>query len=72
MMRDVWGRRVIVEGLVNRDPITGQPETIRSITRVEVLPDNEPGSYRRAIGALRGRKLRLSPEAAIRRLRDAG
>lgn len=72
LMRNVWGRRVIVEGLLTRDPATGQPQTIRAITRVEVLPDNEPGSYRRAIGALAGHPSRLSPEDAIRRLRDAG
>jgi hypothetical protein len=72
LMRKIWGRRVIVEGLLTRDPATGQPQTVRSVTRIEELPDNEPGSYRRAIGALRGRPLGLSPEDAIRRLRDAG
>jgi hypothetical protein len=72
LMRNIWGRRVIVEGLLTRDPATGQPQTVRAVTRIEDLPDNEPGSYRRAIGALRGRPLGLSPEDAIRRLRDAG
>jgi hypothetical protein len=71
LMRDVWGRRVIVEGLVSRDPASGQPATIREISRIEVVPDQEPGSFRRAIGALEGRHVRLSPEDAIRRLRDA-
>jgi hypothetical protein len=68
-MRDVWGKRAIVEGRVTRD-LVGRPLAIRGITQVEVLPETQTGSYRglRGLAPSRG----LSPEDAIRRLRDAG
>jgi hypothetical protein len=70
VMRDAWGRRAVVEGRVTRDPVTGRPLAARGITRIEILPEVKPGSYRdlRGISPSPG----LSPEEAIRRLRDAG
>lgn len=69
MMRDAWGKVAVVEGIVSRDPVTGRPLTIRQVS--QVVPRPESGrSYREARGAapsLTG----LSPEQAIRRLRDA-
>lgn len=69
-MRDVWGRRAVVEGLVTRDAATGRPLAVRGITAVEVIPEVRPMAYRglRGISPSRG----LSAEEAIRRLRDAG
>lgn len=69
-MRDVWGKRAVIEGKVTRDPETGRPLAVREITGVEVLSEVGPGSYRdlRGISPARG----LSAEEAIRRLRDAG
>ena len=29
MMRDAWGKRLIVEGWIRRDPETGRPVTVR-------------------------------------------
>jgi hypothetical protein len=69
MMRDAWGKIAVVEGIVSRDPVTGRPLTVRQISQVTI--GAEPArSYREARGAapsLSG----MSPEQAIRRLRDA-
>jgi len=70
-MRDVWGRRAIVEGWVRRDSVTGRPLTIRRVSNVVVLPENEPGSYREARAVVPLRNTRLLPEIVIRRFRDA-
>jgi len=69
-MRDVWGRRAVVEGRVTRHPETGRPLAVRGITAVSVLPEVAPRAYR----DLRGLSptTTLSAEEAIRRLRDAG
>jgi hypothetical protein len=69
VMRDAWGKIAIVEGLVSRDPVTGRPLTVRQVSRVTTR--EEPAlSYRDARGASPG-VTDLSPEQAIRRLRDA-
>jgi hypothetical protein len=69
-MRDVWGRRAVVEGVVSRDAKSGRPLAVRGITTVEMLPEVAPGKYRelRGLSPSGG----LSAEEAIRRLRDAG
>ena len=37
LMRDVWGRMAVVEGLVTRDRATGRPQVIRSVRGVTVV-----------------------------------
>ncbi len=49
----LWRKRVIVEGLIRRDPKTGIPTQIRSIRAINEIPSAAPGSYREARGALR-------------------
>ncbi len=70
VMRDVWGRRAVVEGRVTRDALTGRPFVVRGITHIEDLPETDRGSYSGLRGLSPSRD--LSPEEAIRRLRDAG
>lgn len=71
ILRDLWGSLAVVEGFVTRDPVTGRPLSIRQVA--EITPIREPVSkfdYQQARGAapsLGG----LSPEEAIRRIRDA-
>lgn len=69
VMREIWGRLAIVEGMVRRDAETGRPLTIRGVRKIEVIPEGEPGAYRRARGALPSNSKEL-PEAILRRLRD--
>jgi hypothetical protein len=70
-MRDIWGHRAIVEGVVKRDPLTGRPREVRSIARVTKLEEIPAGSYREARGAARRPSNDPLPEEIIRRLRDA-
>jgi hypothetical protein len=70
VMKNAWGKLAIVEGMIRRDATSGKPTTIREIRNVVVL--KQSGSYRDAIGAAPRRKRDLlSPEQAIRRMRDA-
>lgn len=71
LMRDIWGRRVIVQGLVSRDAERGWPFAVREVMRIERVPEVPPGSYRRARGILPRRPGQPRAEEAIRRLRDA-
>jgi hypothetical protein len=70
MMRDAWDKWVIVEGRIRRDP-TGKPISIRDITDVAVREVGGPEDYREARGTVPVGPDGLSPEEAIRRLRDA-
>jgi hypothetical protein len=70
IMREAWGKLAIVEGLIRRDPVTGQPTTIRQVRHVETIEEAEPGSWRKAMGSLPHRPDAISAEDAIRRARD--
>lgn len=71
IVRDLWGKLVTVEGMVRRDAVTGAPQTIRQIARVEAIPESGPEGFRRARGVVPIAPGGLLPEEAIRRLRDA-
>jgi hypothetical protein len=71
IMRNVWGRRAVVEGWITRDPLSGHPQTIRQVTRVTPLPDLPTDDYRRARGACPPHEGAPLPEVIIRHLRDA-
>ncbi len=71
LVRDAWGRRVLVRGWLTRDAVTGSPIRVSPVETVEVLPDVEAGSYQRARGVLAHMFDEEAPEAAVRRLRDA-
>jgi hypothetical protein len=71
LLRDIWGRRVLVEGWISRDAQSGRPLAVRQITSITELPERGPGSYRDARGAVPLKPGGLLPEVAIRRLRDA-
>lgn len=66
-LRNIWGQRVIVEGMVSRNARTGHPLNIRQISTIEILPVIEPGAFREARGVLRYEE---PADIAIRRLRD--
>ena len=69
IMRDMWGKRAIVQGWVTRDPSDGRPLTVRRIHNV--TPVTEEGDYTRARAVSPRREGDLPPEERIRRLRDA-
>ena len=69
IMRDVWGKLADVAGWVTRDPLSGRPLSIMQVSEVVVKPE-VLGTYRDA-RACAPPLTDLSPESAIRRLRDA-
>lgn len=71
IMREIWGKRAIVEGEISRDIVSGRPLAIRRITNVRVLPEVEKGSYLAARAVAPRKPGALLPEQIIRRLRDA-
>ena len=72
LMRDAWGRLSLVEGMVYRDPVVGRPTIVRRVSSVTILPEPDPNrSFRDALGAAPQDASGLSPEEAIRRVRDA-
>lgn len=68
-MRDAWGKLAIVEGTVTRDRVTGRPLHIRD-SRVTLLPERQPGEWRRARG-ISPNTSGVLPEDAVRAARDA-
>jgi hypothetical protein len=70
-MREIWGKRAIVEGEISREKETGRPLAIRHITDIKVLEEIGRGGYLRA-RAIAPRKLGAPlAEVIIRQLRDA-
>jgi hypothetical protein len=70
-VRDAWDRRAIVSGWVRRDQTSGRPVMINPVHSVELVPDVEPGSYRRARAISPANESDEPSHIAIRRLRDA-
>jgi len=69
IIREAWGRRAVVEGVVTRDAESGRPTSVRNISSIAILPDNMSG-YQEARGIVPVPDGAPSPEIIIRRLRD--
>ena len=69
-MREAWGKIVLVEGIIHRDPDSGRATTVRNVHNVKIVRELERGAWRRAIGAARGFLGDELPEDVIRRSRD--
>lgn len=52
LLRDLWGARVTVYGLVTRDRASGRPLSVRQITAIERRPEPIPDGYQLARGAV--------------------
>lgn len=70
IMREAWGKIVLVEGVVHRDPDSGRATTVRNIHNVKIVRELKPGAWRKAIGAARGFLGDELPEDIVRRSRD--
>ena len=70
IMRQAWGKRVRVTGLIGRDALTGRASEIREIWEIAILPEVAPESYKAALGILESNDP-TPPEVLVRRLRDA-
>lgn len=71
LMRQIWGRRAIVEGEIHRDAITGRPIAVRRISSIRVLAEGQRGSYLVARGIAPREVGAPRAEEVIRQLRDA-
>jgi len=71
MMREVWGRRVIIEGEVSRDSLSNRPIAIRYISNIRQLSEVNQGNYLKARGISPMKDKSEMPEIVIRGLRDA-
>ena len=68
LMREVWGKHALVEGLVSRDPTDGHPIAVRQVGKI--TPITKEGDYTQARAILPLKSGVELPETAIRRLRD--
>ena len=71
IMRDVWGKRALVEGRLSRDPISGRPTAMRDVLSVRPIGNVPEGDFRAARAALPVNANVEPPEEIIRRMRDA-
>lgn len=69
LMRDIWGKRVTITGMVSRNPDNGKAIEVRKITDVAIVDDNVIGAFRKARGIISW-DTDETPEQAIRRLRN--
>ena len=69
-IRNLWGKLAVVEGYISRDPSSGRAFSVRQVDNITPLQEpSGPCDYQAARGvapSLNG----LSPEEAIRRIRD--
>lgn len=70
IVRDAWGKRALVHGVVRRDQLTGRPLTVREVTQVDLLPDRNPKGYLAARGISPVPPGRMNAAEAIRKVRD--
>lgn len=66
-MADLWDQYVVVEGTVNRDPLSGRPTSVRDIVSVERTERGDPDAYLRARGAAPAPPGADKPEEVLRR-----
>lgn len=70
IMREAWGKIVIVEGWIHRSSHTNNPISVRQISGIQMVKDGHAGDYRKAIGCAPAIDGSISPEEAVRRIRD--
>ncbi len=71
LMRDAWGRAVIVEGWVERNSITGMPMRISDVENIRILDDHADVGFWHARGVSPRQPGDPLPEDLIRLVRDA-
>lgn len=71
-VRDAWGKRVSVSGVIWREPENGRAIQITEISEIEEHALYEPSDLRTYAGILRESVLDEPPEDTIRRMRDDG
>lgn len=70
LIADKWDKRVLVEGVVSRDPESGRPVAIRDIAKIVLIGEDERGDYRDAAGLFPLEPGEESGTVVLRRIRD--
>lgn len=70
-LREIWGKRAIVEGEISREKNSGRPLAIRHIADIKTLEEIQRGSYLRARAVAPRKPGAPLAEVIIRQLRDA-
>jgi hypothetical protein len=71
LMRNAWGKRVIVSGRIGRESTSGRAVNVREIADVTIIEGTQPSDYTLSKGVIPAGPNDEKPEDAIRRLRDA-
>lgn len=72
VVRGLWDQKVVVEGLVRRDPDSGRPLSINQVRRISRKEEPEdPFAWRRARGVLSHIRPETNAEQLIREARNA-
>lgn len=71
LLREAWGKRVVVTGKIGRQAESGRPISMREVKSIEIIEKPERGSYKRARGVLPWKQGDEKPEVILRRMRDA-
>lgn len=70
LLREIWGKNVIVTGRITREPENGRPVSVREITAIDPVIEAIPGSYKLARGIFQWAEGDEPAEVSVRRLRD--
>ncbi|MCA9936914.1 MAG: hypothetical protein H6662_15520 [Ardenticatenaceae bacterium] len=71
LMRNMWGKRVVITGNITRDAFSGRPRTIRDISDVRFLQEPDEDRFLSLRGVLTYQKGDETSETIVRRFRDA-
>lgn len=71
LMREAWGKRVLIHGEISRDSETGRPFAVREVNAVSIIPEASPNSYLKARGIVPLKQGAEMPEVIIRKYRNA-
>jgi len=67
----LWGKLAIIEGIITRDPTTGRPLSVRQVKNITPLREATSEIEYQGARGISPSATGLSPEEAIRRIRDA-
>lgn len=71
LMREAWGHSAVVEGTVRRHVVSGRVSTVRQVVSVSIIDEGRRDDFLDAIGCAPAVPGSISPEEAIRKIRDA-
>lgn len=71
LVREIWGKRVMVTGIIEREPEKGHARSVKEVTDISLVIEVDPESYKVARGVIPWYEGDEPPEVSVRRMRDA-